>query len=84
MRKGDMVFRVDSSRLEREVEQLESDVEKGEVENKMNEVSVDEGNMREWVGVREEEGKKGFGDREGKGVRNELNEKVVVVREKEI
>ncbi|MGN7411152.1 efflux RND transporter periplasmic adaptor subunit [Paenibacillus sp. SAF-068] len=82
--KGDVLFTLDTSTLQTEVEQLQSDLEKAQLEDKMNQVSLDQANMSESLGVTEEERKKAFADREGKRLTNELNQKALVLKEKEI
>ncbi|WKL00122.1 biotin/lipoyl-binding protein [Paenibacillus amylolyticus] len=61
--KGDILFTLDTSTLQTEVEQLQSDLEKAQLENKVNQVSLDQANMSESLGVTEEERKKAFADR---------------------
>ena len=75
--KGDILFSLDTSTLQTEVEQLQSDLEKAQLENKMNQVTLDQANMSESLGVTEEERKKAFADREGKRLTNELNQKAM-------
>ncbi|MCG7381733.1 biotin/lipoyl-binding protein [Paenibacillus sp. ACRRY] len=82
--KGDVLFTLDTSVLQTEIEQLMSELEKAKLDAEINQISINQAEMSESLGVTEEERKKLFVEREGKRLTNELNEKALSLKEQEI
>ncbi|MGC5775951.1 efflux RND transporter periplasmic adaptor subunit [Paenibacillus pabuli] len=82
--KGDVLFILDTSALQTEIDQLESDLAKARIELEVNQVSLDQADMSAPLGVTEEERKKAFADRKGRTLTNELNKKSLAIKEKEL
>ncbi len=84
VKKGDVLFTLDTSALQTEVSQMQSDLDKARLDVEMNQISIDQAGMTETLGVTEEERKKAFADRESKRLANELSRKALVLKEQEI
>ncbi|MDR6725580.1 RND family efflux transporter MFP subunit [Paenibacillus amylolyticus] len=84
VKKGDILFTLDTTAQQTEVQQLESDLEKARLDYELNQVSVEQAGMTETLGVTEEERKKAFVEREGKRLTSELSQKALVLKEQEI
>ncbi len=84
VKKGDVLFTLDTSALQTEVSQMQSDLDKARLDVEMNQISIDQAGMTETLGVTEEERKKAFADRESKRLANELSQKALVLKEQEI
>ncbi|PQP83195.1 efflux RND transporter periplasmic adaptor subunit [Paenibacillus sp. PCH8] len=84
VKKGDILFTLDTSALQTEIDQMQSDLAKARLDVEINQVSADQANMSETLGVTEEERKKAFVEREGKRLTNELNQKALGLKEQEV
>ncbi|OPG95498.1 hypothetical protein B2I21_25860 [Chryseobacterium mucoviscidosis] len=84
IRKGAVMFSLDSKALQTEVQQLETDIEKSRLEAQLNEIGLNQGNGSEPLGVTEEERKKAFAERETKRLTNEMNKDSIAVKEQEV
>lgn len=82
--KGDVLFTLDTSSLQTEVQQLQSDLEKAKLEIEINQVTMDQADISAPLGVTEEERKKAFADRESRRMTNELNQKAIALKEQDI
>lgn len=58
VKKGDVLFTLDTSTLQTEVQQLQSDLEKAKLEIEINQVTMDQADMSASLGVTEEERKR--------------------------
>lgn len=84
VKKGDILFTLDTSALQTEIDQMQSDLAKARLDVEINQVSADQASMSEALGVTEEERKKAFAEREGKRLTNELNQKALGLKEQEV
>ncbi|RRJ61810.1 efflux RND transporter periplasmic adaptor subunit [Paenibacillus oralis] len=84
VRKGAALFSLDSKTLQNEVQQMESEMMKSRLENKLNKISAKQGEGAEQPGVTEEERKKAFADRESKRLMSDINEEAIAVKEQDI
>lgn len=82
--KGDVLFTLETSALQNELEQLESDIEKSKVDHEISKVGLEQDALGDTLGGSEEERKKAFVDKEGKRLANELSLKAITIKEDEL
>lgn len=82
--KGDVLFTLDTTTLQSELKQLESEIKKSKIDYELTKVSLNQNSDSEALGSSEEERKKAFADREGKRLTNEFNQQAILLKQEEL
>lgn len=84
VKKGDVLFTLETATLQNELQQIESDIAKSKVDYEISKVGLEQETVGDTLGSSEEERKKAFADREGKRLANELSLKAISIKEDEL